>query len=75
MLRGSGIVWDLRLIEAYDNYNLYKFTIPIGLNGDCYDRYLIRIEEMAQSNSIMLQCLKILKILEKLDDHHYNVDN
>jgi NADH dehydrogenase (ubiquinone) Fe-S protein 2 len=75
MLRGSGLAWDLRLIEAYDNYNLYKFTIPIGLNGDCYDRYLIRIEEMIQSNNIIIQCLNFLNILEKCDDFNYNIAN
>ena len=63
------------MIEGYDNYNLYKFAIPIGLNGDCYDRYLIRIEEMFQSNKIIIQCLKFFNILEKLDDHYYNVDD
>jgi NADH-quinone oxidoreductase subunit D len=41
MLRGSGCLWDLRLIENYENYNKLNFRIPVGLNGDCYDRYLI----------------------------------
>ena len=45
MLRGSGIPWDLRLLESYDNYNLLRFFIPVGTKGDCYDRYMIRVEE------------------------------
>lgn len=53
MLRGSGVSWDLRLIEKYDGYGLYKFFIPVGSNGDCFDRYVIRIEEMRQSVSII----------------------
>ena len=46
MLRGSGIFWDLRLVEGYDNYDLIDFSIPIGEAGDCFDRYLIRLEEL-----------------------------
>ena len=53
MLRGSGVFWDLRIVESYDNYDFFKFFIPIGHNGDCYDRYLIRLEEMRESLSIM----------------------
>jgi NADH dehydrogenase (ubiquinone) Fe-S protein 2 len=45
MLRGSGIPWDLRLLDSYDNYNLLRFFIPVGIKGDCYDRYMIRVEE------------------------------
>lgn len=57
MLRGSGVLWDLRIIENYDNYNLLNFSIPLGEYGDCYDRFLIRIEEMRESLNIMEQCL------------------
>jgi|TARA_B100000780_G_scaffold44609_1_gene27746 NADH dehydrogenase I D subunit len=57
MLRGSGIPWDLRRMESYEVYNNLSFKIPVGRNGDCYDRYLIRIAEMRQSVSILYQCL------------------
>jgi len=57
MLRGSGCIWDLRKSQPYDVYDQIDFSIPVGVNGDCYDRYLIRIEEMRQSLSIILQCL------------------
>jgi NADH:ubiquinone oxidoreductase subunit D len=59
MLRGSGIFWDLRLIENYENYDLFDFTIPLGSVGDCFDRYLIRLEEMRESLIIMQTCLII----------------
>jgi len=61
MLRGSGIAWDLRKTN-YDDYSLVTFNIPIGKNGDCYDRFLIRIEEMRQSVNIINQCLNILPL-------------
>ena len=61
MLRGSGVEWDLRKKEPYEVYDLLDFKIPIGLNGDCYDRYLIRVEEMRQSNLIIQQCVEWLK--------------
>ncbi len=57
MLRGSGVEWDLRRKEPYEVYDLLDFKIPIGLNGDCYDRYLVRVEEMRQSNLIIQQCV------------------
>lgn len=57
MLRGSGAAWDLRRSQPYECYNELDFEIPIGKNGDCYDRYLLRMEEMRQSNHIMKQCL------------------
>ncbi|RYE06241.1 MAG: NADH-quinone oxidoreductase subunit D [Rickettsiaceae bacterium] len=57
MLRGSGIAWDLRKSNPYDVYDEMDFDIPIGKNGDCYDRYLIRIEEMYQSLRIIKQCI------------------
>jgi NADH:ubiquinone oxidoreductase subunit D len=70
MVRGSGLAWDLRKSEPYEVYNELDFTIPIGKNGDCYDRYLIRMEEMRQSVSIILQCLNAMPMGEiKIDDH------
>lgn len=61
MLRGSGVLWDLRKTQPYDVYADLDFDIPIGTNGDCYDRYLVRIEEMRQANSIIIQCVKWLR--------------
>lgn len=60
MLRGSGICWDLRKTQPYDAYANMVFDIPIGTNGDCFDRYLVRIEEMRQSLRIIFQCLNNL---------------
>ena len=57
MLRGSGVAWDLRRSQPYDCYDDLEFKIPIGKNGDCYDRYLCRIEEMRESVKIIKQCL------------------
>jgi NADH:ubiquinone oxidoreductase subunit D len=53
MLRGSGIAWDLRKKQPYEVYDRIDFDIPVGVNGDCYDRYLVRVEEMRQSNRII----------------------
>jgi NADH-quinone oxidoreductase subunit D len=61
MLRGSGIAWDLRKKQPYEVYDKMDFDIPIGTNGDSYDRYLVRIEEMRQSNKIIKQCVAWLK--------------
>ena len=60
MLRGSGVLWDLRVNETYETYSSLKFLIPTGKRGDCYDRYLIRVEEMKQSVNIILQCLELM---------------
>lgn len=59
-LRGSGVNWDIRKAEPYSGYNKYHFAVPLGKNGDVYDRYSVRIEEMRQSNSIVHQALNIL---------------
>ncbi len=58
MLRGSGVAWDLRRSQSYDCYDDLDFKIPVGKNGDCYDRYLCRIEEMRESIKIIKQCLQ-----------------
>ena len=69
MLRGSGIKWDLRKTAPYDAYDLVDFDVPIGKNGDCYDRYLCRIEEMRQSLRIIYQCLNQMPSGEvRIDD-------
>jgi NADH-quinone oxidoreductase subunit D len=62
MLRGSGIAWDLRKKRPYDVYDRMDFDIPVGKTGDCYDRYLVRMEEMNQSNRIIKQCVQWLKV-------------
>ena len=56
MLRGSGVEWDLRKKRPYEIYEQLKFQIPVGVNGDCYDRYLVRVAEMRQSNELIKQC-------------------
>lgn len=61
MVRGSGVAWDLRKSQPYDGYEHYDFDVPIGKNGDCYDRYLVRMEEMRQSIRIMQQCIDKLR--------------
>jgi len=74
MVRGSGAAWDLRKSQPYECYAEMDFDIPIGKNGDCYDRYLIRMEEMRQSVKIMKQCIEKLRSPEgqgrvSVDDH------
>jgi NADH-quinone oxidoreductase subunit D len=61
MLRGSGIAWDLRKKQPYEVYDRLDFDIPVGTNGDSYDRYLVRIEEFRQSNRIIKQCIDWLR--------------
>lgn len=61
MLRASGVAWDLRRKQPYEVYDQLQFEIPIGKQGDCYDRYLVRIEEMRQSNRIIQQCITWLR--------------
>nr|YP_009720869.1 NADH dehydrogenase subunit 7 [Scherffelia dubia]QGP70669.1 NADH dehydrogenase subunit 7 [Scherffelia dubia] len=69
MLRGSGVAWDLRKTQPYDAYDQFTFDIPVGTRGDCYDRYLIRVEEMRQSIDIIMQCLNSMpKGIVKSDD-------
>lgn len=74
MLRGSGIEWDLRKKQPYEVYADMDFDIPVGVTGDCYDRYLVRVEEMRQSNRIIRQCAKWLVANPgpvMVDDHKY----
>lgn len=61
MLRGSGVEWDLRKKQPYEVYDRLDFDIPVGVNGDCYDRYLVRMEEFRQSNRIIKQCIAWLR--------------
>jgi len=72
MVRGSGIPWDLRRSQPYECYNELEFDIPLGVNGDCYDRYLCRMQEMRESTKIMKQCCeRLMKTpgLVLVDDH------
>ncbi len=61
VLRGSGVAWDLRKKQPYEVYDRVDFDIPVGVNGDCYDRYLVRVEELRQSNRIIRQCVDWLR--------------
>ncbi len=72
MLRGSGVPWDLRKMQPYEVYDRMEFDIPVGVNGDCYDRYLVRIEELRESVKIIKQCIAWLRDNPgpvMLDDH------
>jgi len=72
MLRGSGVEWDLRKKQPYETYREVDFDIPVGVNGDCYDRYLVRVEELRQSNRIIRQCVDWLRENSgpvMIDDH------
>ncbi len=72
MLRGSGIAWDLRKKQPYEVYDKMQFDIPVGVTGDCYDRYLVRVAEMRESNKIIKQCVEWLKAHDgpvMTDDH------
>ncbi|CAK5269779.1 unnamed protein product [Mycena citricolor] len=70
MVRGSGIPWDIRKVDGYDAYDQVEFDVPVGKNGDCYDRYLCRVQEMRESLRIISQCLnKMPPGAVKVDDH------
>ncbi|WP_417270411.1 NADH-quinone oxidoreductase subunit D [Celeribacter sp.] len=68
MARGSGLAWDLRRSQPYECYDEFDFEVPVGKNGDCYDRYLCRMEEMAQSTSIIKQAIAKLRMPENQGD-------
>ncbi len=68
MARSAGLAWDLRRTQPYECYDEFEFEVPIGKNGDCYDRYLMRMEEMRQSTSIMRQAIAKLKMPENQGD-------
>ena len=68
MVRGSGLAWDLRRAQPYECYDEFDFQIPVGKHGDCYDRYLVRMGEMRQSLSIILQCVEKLRAPEGQGD-------
>ena len=72
LLRGSGIPWDIRKSQPYEIYNSLNFSVPVGSNGDCFDRYILRIEEMRQSVHLILQCLKLIPFgLVKTSDSNF----
>lgn len=74
LARGSGILWDLRKKNTYEIYNHINFKIPVGINGDCYDRYLIRVFEMRQSIAIIEKCISNIPLgLIKVDDNKISV--
>jgi len=62
MLRGSGVAWDLRKVAPYDAYDRVSFSVPVGKNGDCFDRYLVRVHEMHESVAIMHQCINSIPV-------------
>jgi len=70
MLRGCGIPFDLRKMNPCEVYDRLQFSVPVGINGDCYDRYLLRVEEMVQSVNLVMQCLENIEVgLCKSDAH------
>ena len=69
MVRGSGLAWDLRRAEPYEIYSELAFKIPVGKNGDCWDRYLCRIEEMRESIKIIKQCIDRMPVGPVLPEH------
>lgn len=75
LLRSTGYLWDLRVVEPYDYYNLFEFEVPIGTSGDSYDRYLIRLEEMRESIYIITQALNYLKLYKDIDNQFYNIQD
>src|SRR3546814_20865497 len=60
MIRGSGIAWDVRKSQPYDAYAAMEFDIPVGTRGDCYDRFMVRVQEVYQSARIIKQCLRAM---------------
>jgi NADH:ubiquinone oxidoreductase subunit D len=70
LIRASGIPWDLRKSQPYDVYDRMDFDIPVGKTGDCFARYLVRIEEMYQSARIMEQCVKALRTVTGAHEGH-----
>jgi NADH dehydrogenase (ubiquinone) Fe-S protein 2 len=73
MLRGSGIAWDIRKSEPYEVYDKISFSVPVGNSGDCYDRYLVRVEEMRQSLRIISEAINMIKPgIIKTDDYKYS---
>jgi len=73
MIRGSGIPWDLRKTQPYEIYSELNFIVPVGSNGDCYDRYLIRVEEMRQSLRIIHWCINLLQSFGPVKVIDYNI--
>jgi NADH:ubiquinone oxidoreductase subunit D len=70
LLRGTGLTWDLRKSQPYEVYQQLHFQIPIGYNSDCFDRYILRVEEMRQSLHLMLQCIEKMPLgIVKADDN------
>lgn len=74
MLRGTGLAWDLRKNQSYDSYDKFVFDIPVGLNGDCYDRYLLRVEEMIQSLRVISQALDLIEQVSFVDNQTVKVN-
>ena len=75
MLRGSGVEWDLRKKQPYEVYDRVEFDIPVGVNGDCYDRYLVRMEEFRQSNRIIVAPPSRVNMKQNMEEmiHHFKL--